>query len=567
MPMQFSTITLQFGTNGRITMTPVRFYEITDHHVKYIVMYHLKFTAPDISDMEATIPYYVSDGTTNKLRANMLYPFMCYSSMSQATDCPYNMTRTSNQFVNILLKYSIIANIDIDALERRLFAIFREHFQSNPEEVEKLRIKLTVPRNKDLRGNDLISVLQRITNLIDFLICISCDSVREFTVDERQEIEHGKYCPLSQVQMETGINYADLSIPGEQGKYMYKNDRNIVVTDDARSPFNAHFRLAILATLHSYYQSFVDSGIVQMTQTEFTPEPRTVAEFNKIAGACNKRVAQTNIKNYKIISVKAGVMTAATTASQESMSLLHSVLKITSFTSDEEINEDALYNSILNSQSCVSERAQIGKKNVYEMTEDEMKREIDSYSHFVQSETTMVDVKTIDGTMASVVGDLGKYITQKIEAASMKPPSEKITIYRNILLDIRMRKMGYNYIGQLRIIVPNPHGGRSDFVVDVDSSTDTLSNLTSSIRDKLKIDPSLQHQLSFHAPTGTKSLVTDSRTIAEHKIPKNSRMTLVISQPTQSTPGGGKRRKTRTKTKHKTRTRKIQRYKRIFKPI
>jgi hypothetical protein len=304
-----------------------------------------------------------------------------------------------------------------------------------------------------------------------------------------------------------------------------------------------------------------------MTQTEFTPEPRTVAEFNKIAGACNKRVTQTNIKNYKIISIKAGVMTASTTASHEGMSLLHSVLKITSFTSDEEINEDALYNMILNGQSCVSERAQIGKKNVYEMTEDEMKREIDSYSHFVQSETTMVDVKTIDGTMASVVGNLGKYITQKIEAA---PPSEKIMIYRNILLDIRMRKMGYNYIGQLRIIVT--HGGRSDsFVVDVDSSTDTLSNLTSNIRDKLNIDPSLQHQLSFHAPTGTKFLVNDSRTIAEHKIPNNSRMTLVISQPTQSTPGGGKRRKTRTKTKTKTRTktrtRKIQRYKRIFKPI
>ena len=559
---------MQFGTNGRITMTPVRFYEITDHHVKYIVMYHLKFTAPDISDMEATIPYYVSDGTTNKLRANMLYPFMCYSSMSQATDCPYNMTRASNQFVNILLKYSIIANINIDALESMLFAIFQDHFKiSNPEEVEQLRIKLTVPYNKDSRGHDLISVLQRITNLIDFLICISCDSVRKFTVDERQKIEHGKYCPLSQVQMETGINYADLSIPGEQGQYMYRNYRNIAVTDDARSQFNAHFRLAILATLHTYYQSFVDSGIVQMTQTEFTPEPRTVAEFNKIAGACNKRVAQTNIKNYKIISVKAGVMTAAATASQESMSLLHSVLKITSFTSDEEINEDALYNSILNGQTCVSERAQIGKKNVYEMTEDEMKREIDSYSHFVQSETTMVDVKTIDGTMASVVGDLGKYITQKIEAA---PPSEKIMIYRNILLDIRMRKMGYNYIGQLRIIVPNPHGGRSEsFIVDVDSSTDTLSNLTSNIRDKLNIDPSLQHQLTFHAPTGTKFLVNDGRTIAEHKIPNNSRMTLVISQPTQSKPGGGRRRKTRTKTrtKTKTRTRKIQRHKRIFKPI
>jgi hypothetical protein len=563
MPMQFSTITMQFGTNGMITMTPVQFYEITDHHVKYIVMYHLKFTAPDI---EATIPYYVSDGTTNKLRANMLYPFMCYSSMSQATDCPYNMTRASNQFMNILLKYSIIANINIDALESTLYAIFQNHF--NPEETEQLRIKLTVPSNKDLRGNDLISVLQRITNLIDFLICISCDSVRKFTVDERQDIEHGKYCPLSQDQMETDINYADLSIPGEQGQYRYKNCRNLPVTDDARSQFNAHFRLAILATLHSYYQSFVDNGIVQMTQTEFTPEPRTVAEFNKLAGACNKRVAQTNIKNYKIISVKAGVMTAATTASQGSMSLLHSVLKITSFTSDEEINEDALYNSILNSQSCVSERAQIGKKNVYEMTEDEMEREIDSYSDFVGSETTMVDVKTIDGTMASVVGNLGKYITQKIEAASMKPPSEKITIYSNILLDIRMRKMRYNYIGQLRIIVPNPHGGRSDsFVVDVDSSTDTLSNLTSSIRDKLKIDPSLQHQLSFHAPTGTKYLVTDSRTIAEHKIPNNSRMTLVISQPTQSTPGGGKRRKTRTKTKPKPKTRKIQRYKRIFKPI
>jgi hypothetical protein len=537
---------MQFGTNGRITMTPVKFYEIADHHVKYIVMYHLKFTAPGRTDVEATIPYYVSDGTTNKLRANMLYPFMCYSSMSQASDCPYNMTRNQSQFVNILLKYSIIANIDIDALERSLFDIFLRTF-SNPEEKEEreqLRIKLIVPSNKDSRGNDLISVLQRITNLIDFLICISCDSVRKFTIDERPAIERGKYCPLSQVQMDAGVDYADLSISGEQRKYAYKNYRNITVNDDARSPFNAHFRLAILATLHTYYQSFVHSGIVQMTQTEFTPEPRTVAEFNKIAGACNKRVTQTNIKNYKIISIKAGVMTAATTASHEGMSLLHSVLKITSFTSDEEINEDALYNHILNSQSCVSERAQIGKKNVYEMTEDEMKREIDSYSDFVGSETIMVDVKTIDGTMASVVSNLDRYITQKIEAA---PPSERIMIYRNILLDIRMRKMRYNYIGQLRITVKNPHREILDsFVVDVDSSTDTLSNLTSNIRDKLKIDPSLQHQLSFDAPTGTKYPVIDSTPIAEHKIPNNGRITLIIGQLTQGGLGK-KRRKTRTK--------------------
>jgi hypothetical protein len=548
---------MQFGTNGRITMTPVKFYEITDHHVKYIAMYHLKFTAPGITDVEATIPYYVSDGTTNKLRANMLYPFMCYSSMSQADDCPYNMRRNRNQFMHILLKYSIIANIDIDALERKLFAIFLRTFSSEHEEIEKLRIKLIVPSNKDLRGNDLISVLQRITNLIDFLICISCDSVRKFTVDERQAIEDGKYCPLSKGQMDAGIDYADLSIPGEQGDYAYKNERDITVNDNARSPFNAHFRLAILATLHTYYQLFVDSGIVQMTQIEFIPEPKTVAEFNKIAGVCNKRVAQTNIKNYKIISVKAGVMTAATTASHESMSSLHSLLKITSLTSDEEINEDALYNGILNSQSssCVSERAQIGKKNVYEMTEDEMKREIDSYSDFVGSETTMVDVKTIDGTMASVVSNLGRYITQKIEEASVKPHSEKIKIYRDILLDIRMRKMRYNYIGQLQIVVPNPHGRSDFFVVDVDSSTDTLSNLMSNIRDKLKIDPSLKHQLSFHAPTGTKYPDIDSKPIAEHKIPNNGRMTLIISQPTQGGLGK-KRRKTRTKpsTRPKPRT-------------
>ena len=110
--MNFNKITIHSETKGTIIITPEKFYKVPESTVCYVVIYSLKFKDrnPEIPEIESKIPYYISDGGTNKLRANMLYPFMCYSNMNEVENCPFNITRTrppSYGYSSLLLKYNM----------------------------------------------------------------------------------------------------------------------------------------------------------------------------------------------------------------------------------------------------------------------------------------------------------------------------------------------------------------------------------------------------------------------------------------------------------------------------
>lgn len=441
MSMSFSKIWIRSDTKGAIEMEPVAFYEITDHSVKYVVMYRLRFisssTGSKTESIESFIPYYVSDGATNKLRANMLYPFMCYSSISHADSCPYNIDRKGDQsHFPVLLKYNILDNLNIDALESELFATFSTLFPDLPLEIAALGEKIRIPLNKNDRGHDLISVLQRITNLADFLVCISSDSIRHFNAGtERQAIENGKYCPLSPVQTDDGSDYTNLSIFGKQGLYMTKTATGL---DNASSPFNKHFRMSILATLNKLYRLFFHNGIMTVIPSEFVPQRITVTDFNEIANVCNKPSAKINLKNYKIISNAITEVVTDFDLGEPTRSQLESILVRTAIT-EEEINEDELYKQVLKRESavCMSKDAGIGKKNVFEMSPLEIENELGSYSEFIAkpSETVKTKVHTPDGEKPIIVS-LQNYISDTI-----RNPRTNIHTLREIILDVRTRKM------------------------------------------------------------------------------------------------------------------------------
>ena len=81
--MDFKEITVDIHSTGKVIMTPVDLYQNSNHNIKYVIIYNFVFIDinPDIPIMESKIPYYISDGNTNKLHANMLFPFLYYSNM------------------------------------------------------------------------------------------------------------------------------------------------------------------------------------------------------------------------------------------------------------------------------------------------------------------------------------------------------------------------------------------------------------------------------------------------------------------------------------------------------
>jgi hypothetical protein len=503
--MNLSKITIHSDINGIVIMTPANFYKISDHDVKYVVIYNLKFINGD-QEIESQIPYYISNGATNKLRANMLYPFMCYSSINEVENCPYDESRRTrrNPYTGLLLKYNMESNINIDKLEEDLLKTFLGIYSNLHEEKSKISTKI---RNKHTQGDDLISVLQRITNLLDFIICITNDVIRDFNYAEEQiDIDNGKYSPLSREQKYTE-DYTDLSIFGQETIY----NINHYLTDDSSSSFNNHFRLVILTILNKYYKLFVDNNIFNIETVVLQPEIITITIFNRIVNICEKETAKVNMKNYKIISNKMiDVVTekidTTETSSEQAKMILKSVLirrqvPIT--------NDDEMYNYLLTNWNaqCLSKGVTIHTTNVYTMNVEEICQELTTYLNLLGDTETIPEINRI---------------CDDNESAS----NLQLKILRDRLLMVRSKIIFFYYIGQLQIKYITSGRTEKTVTVDVDSS-ETISILKSKIYSIIGIEPNKQH-IMIHNTLGSIIHLDNDRTIASYKIPNKSLLKLSI---------------------------------------
>ncbi len=508
--MNFSKITIHSETNGTVVMTPEHLYEISDHDVKYVVIYNLQFISSD-QEIEAKIPYYISNGATNKLRANMLYPFMCYSSINEASVCPYDVTRRTrgNPYTSVLLKYNSPGNINIDKLEEDLLHTFLGIYTDLEEEQSNMSSKI---RNKYQQGNDLISVLQRITNLLDFIICIINDVIRDFNYSSQQtqiDIDNGKYRPLSRDQKDIH-DYTDLSIFGQERIYYINRDH----TDDSSSSFNNHFRLVILTILNKYYKLFVDDNIINIEPIVLQHEIITVEKFNRIVNICDKETSKLNMKNYKMISNKIiDVITekidTLQTISEQSKMILRSIIIQTIKT---QVSDDEMYDELLKTWNtyCLSKGIIINTKNVFTMNVEEICKELSRYSYLINS-------------LPGLTEEINRGCSN--EMCETNPVCLKFL--RDRLLLVRSNIILNNYIGQLIIKFIKSDTTEKTINVDVDSS-DTISILKSKIYNIESIEPSRQ-ELSFQPPYGSNIIhLENDRTISSYKIPNKSVLKLII---------------------------------------
>ena len=513
--MNFNKITIHSETKGTIIITPEKFYKVPESTVCYVVIYSLKFKDrnPEIPEIESKIPYYISDGGTNKLRANMLYPFMCYSNMNEVENCPFNITRTrppSYGYSSLLLKYNMINNINIDKLEEDLLNTFLGIYHNLPNEIDYLKHKIS---NKRSQGNDLISVMQRITNLLDFIICVTNDVIRNFNyVSEQTDIDNGKYRPFSKEQ-KTIHDYTDLSIYGQETQYYSPNEYQ---DGDSSSPFNNHFRIVILTILNKYYKLFVDNNLINIETIILHPEIITIRMFNRIVNICQKDTAKLNMNNYKLISnyvidILAEKIDRTPTIPEQHRLIIQSIILHT--VKKTQVNDDELYNKLLLDWEgiCLSKGKTINTKNVFEMNITEICNELAEYYAFI----------------SITYPKLGEQINKNCNSeTSLQNEERRLEILRDLLISVRTRIILSNYIGQLQITYKKPNNNEKTIVIDIDSS-ETISAVKSKIFDKEGIEPSHQH-LMIKQAYSTIVHLENERTIASYNIKNNSELTLVI---------------------------------------
>ena len=513
--MNFSKISIHSKTKGTIIMTPKNFYKTSDNNVYYVVIYNLKFinSNPEIPEIEAKIPYYISNGKTNKLRANMLYPFLCYSSMNEVMNCPYDITRSininSNVFVGVLIKYSINSNINIDQLEQDLLNAFLGIYPHLDDENSRLKARISEKTNRRV---DLISVLERITNLVDFLICIIHEVICDFDYTSQQtDIDNGKYRPLSASQIVRAVDYTDMSVFGEETTYI-----NPSMMDDSSSPFNNHFRLVILTILNRYYKLFVDNNIIDIETIILEPEIITVEMFNIIANICDKETAKLNMNNYKMISneiidIINEKIDITHTISEKDRLILKSIIIQTEKT---QVFGDEIYNKLLAkwNLNCLSKGVSINTTNTTTMDFQEICRELDTYSEFIRR-----SLPDLANNIYRLCND------EKFE----KNADLRLKKLRYALLKVRREFILLNYIGQLKIKIKYDKTEKT-IIVPVDTS-ETITTLKFKIFDIEGIDPTRQRIMFYPDYISTLTELENDRTIASYKILNDSILLLYIN--------------------------------------
>jgi len=155
------------------------YYRISDNPDsinKLVIIYKLMYGNYEKDDIITSyIPYYISDGETNGLRINALLPFICFYQKNSKT-CPIiNSNNKHHNNYNLLFKYKICKNIDMNFIKDKLYknTFDKDYYKGNSFKLRKNRGNDVELKMLESIGAGLYTFLGRIENVLDLIMCIS----------------------------------------------------------------------------------------------------------------------------------------------------------------------------------------------------------------------------------------------------------------------------------------------------------------------------------------------------------------------------------------------------------
>jgi hypothetical protein len=206
------------GTGINFTFTPIESNFITedteetkqikDPYLKKIkekynymvIIYQLKMVKKS-KETIVNIPYYISDGRTNRLRANLIFPFICFNEADKDGPrdvCPYSETW------GLLYKYSFVKNLIFHKFPDRKYYYVRIDKDTVKYIDDKIRV---FPGHTDEAGSfshGLESVIPRLQNLHDFILALSFS---ERINNPEIKIESFSFRPIPSDHFQKFFNY------------------------------------------------------------------------------------------------------------------------------------------------------------------------------------------------------------------------------------------------------------------------------------------------------------------------------------------------------------------------
>jgi hypothetical protein len=268
-----------------INVEPYEFFNV-DFSVRYVVLYKLTLIdkRDKLRNRESIIPYYISNGHTNKLRANMIYPFMCYSNWKNQGVCPFYANEQEKIMYrnrNFLLKYQFGPNYKYLLLEKQVIDSFID--MKGPENEDTQRKALSkLDRLSIDNSRDLPSVLPRLRNLSDLVMCIMNENIIHFHEDK---INIRCFRPMREEEDPEYINMSKCNLDPER--------------------LNSHddYRFVLLTVLSRYANLIIKNNILENIQSiPMIAKPITLDAFNIRVAACDRESIIINTTSYGIIS-------------------------------------------------------------------------------------------------------------------------------------------------------------------------------------------------------------------------------------------------------------------------
>ena len=264
--------------NEEYIFKPHKKYIITDPDIpvdQHVIMYHLEYTNITGETIIAEIPYYISNGHTNQLKAFLLFPFMCFSPGVECPTIPGSTTK------GVLLKYQVCNNMNLEILEEVLDNNFIERYN---EDQTLSNHKLQLIKEETKGGSiGITSILPRMTNVLDYIIALCSDWIINIRPDM--------------------LSYRPSGDPHYSHNPVNALNPECIDDQSSRNKYDI-YRWQLIHILHSEITNLLQFNYFQIKSIDILlEEKKTHKEFNEIIGLyLQKEKNIKNVENYVIIS-------------------------------------------------------------------------------------------------------------------------------------------------------------------------------------------------------------------------------------------------------------------------
>lgn len=310
-----------------LTMTPTKFYNTLSNDgskLRVYVRYNIELII-DGDQINTVVHYYLSDGHTNTLRANILYPFLYFDikyDLMNSGIIVLGSTFEGYQSDELVIKLETVVNLDLSVLEKTPSTYLREYMNDEtihrrahpnartPTQSTNLIVPdIDKPKKYIKYEHGTFTILSRLDNIVDALLAIKCPEVVNF--DYEVAVKDNNY-----------LRYRPRDNPGEFETYNMSSytrptgDSSIDSRFDFSFNFDDFMRLKKLQELQDLGRSIENFGRLDVQVIDLPLNITTYENFNREIGIIYEGIAasppqstlsdefKTRVQNYNNLSRK-----------------------------------------------------------------------------------------------------------------------------------------------------------------------------------------------------------------------------------------------------------------------